>query len=295
MSTRAASSVVIAGILLLGAVAAWRASTSPAHPTARPAPPVSPLAAEQARPEGPGDPPRERPVGGNVTEEPVLDVVARVREALGRSPADLSPLDRVEGLPAEKRFDALLALASPPSPAGLRYECLKRLREGDWTEERIRKAALLFEAEPEVDLRVQILLGVSKSADPAAGALARRALKDREEEVREIALTALAPERDADRRALLEVATSDASARLRGTAALQLGARASDPEVRSTLLSMLLRDAQDETRKLAITALKGEARRGEPAVLDALRRSAAEDPSAEVQAHARALLDALKK
>lgn len=186
--------------------------------------------------------------------------------------------------------DSLLEFAGPLWPKDTRLDVLKRLGEREWSEDRIRKVTSLFESEPDEELRASMLLAVSSSSLPAAGELARRGLKDREGAVREIALAALNPEREADRRSLIELASSDLSDRLRGTAALQLSAKSADPEVRAALIAVALRDASEKTRALAITALKKEAARGDASVLEALRRSAAYDPSAEVQAAARAAL-----
>lgn len=281
MPSRAAAGVAIAGCVLLGVIGFWRSARIPPPPSARPTPPP-------AAPPVPLEPSTSEGFRSGQAEGLKSDVLVFVRDSLTRHPEDVAPLALLDTFP-----DALLEFAEPLWPKETRLHVLKRLEDLEWSESRIRKLALLFESEPDEELRVSMLLGVSKSSLPEAADLARRGLKDRESSVREIALTALNPEKDGDRRALIEVTASDSNEVVRGTAALQLSARSADPEVRVALIAMLLRDASEKTRALAITALKREAARGDPSVLDALRRCAGHDPSAEVQAAARAVLAGL--
>lgn len=285
MSIRSTSRIGVAAALLLGAVAWWRMSRIPPAPA-----PVAAVAAPPRLPERPPDIPPARPDPGAAAE----DVRTSVRDSLQRKPGDLTPLARLEALPAGAAADALLEFAGPAWPSDTRAEALKRLGERELGEAQLRVVARLFEGEPDEDLRSCLLLGILKSTHPAAGDLARKAVLDPEETVRSVALTALHPAQEADRRVLIGLAASDSSGRIRGSAALRLNEQSADPEVRAALLAVALRDASEENRKLAISSLKREALRGEPEVLESLRWSASEDPSAGVQSHARALLDGLK-
>lgn len=230
---------------------------------------------------------------GVVPDELIPELLAFIREALKKDQEDPEPLSLLSAIPGEKGGDALLEFAAPVWAKDVRLEALKLLGERGYSPAQIRKAALLFDAERDEDVQVSILLGTSKSGDPAAEELGKKGLHDPKETVRGVAMASLDSERDLDRRLLIGLATSDPSDHVRGSAALQLSDRSADPAVLDAILNVALKDASVDNRKLAVACLKKEAHRGEVRAVEALKWSAARDASQEVRAQAQLLLQGL--
>lgn len=223
------------------------------------------------------------------------ELLAFVREALARDPADPAPLALLAAITGERGGDALLEFAVPPSSKEVRLDAFRLAGEHGYTPAQVNRVAALFAAEPDDDVRVGILLGTSKSGLPAAEDLARRALADPEETVRGVAISSLNAQNEPDRRTLIGLATSDPSDQVRGSAAILLNDRADDPEVLAAVLSVALKDPSPDNRRSVLVSLRREAQRGEPRVLETLQWAADKDASAEVRTQARKVLDSLKK
>lgn len=231
----------------------------------------------------------------SVPEALIPELLAFVREALGREPSDPEPLSLLCAIPGERGGDALLEFAALPWFKEVRVEACRLAGERGYTEAQLQRLPVLFAAERDDDVRVGILIGASKCTHPAAEALARRALADPEETVRGVALASLSVENELDRRLLIGLAMSDPSDQVRGSAALLLNDRAGDPAVLDAILSVALKDASPDNRRSALVSLRPQALQGDARVLETLQWSASKDGSPEVRTLARSVLDGLKK
>lgn len=76
---------------------------------------------------------------------------------------------------------------------------------------------------------------------------------------------------------------------------MHLHERTADPAVLEALLSVALKDACDENRKLAVSMLRKDALGGDERVLQALQSAATRDRFEEVRREAQNVLDAAAK
>jgi hypothetical protein len=245
------------------------APTAPPAPVAAPAPPAPADAWRGAK---------------------LQEVLESIRTALRSAPDDPRPLGRLDSLEGDGAVDALLEFVGSSHSKDVKLDALNRAAERGFSEKHVKRIIALYDAERDDDVRVAMLLGVERQPAPGSESLVRKGLADASEAVRGVALASLDGAREADRTVLLNVACSDPSDLVRGSAALQLAEQAADARVLELLLSMAVQDACDDNRAQIAGVLARDPVRADPRVQETLRRLAAGDRSPSVRGKAQAAL-----